>query len=127
MTKMKKGEIRQNLPVMYSLQKCQSHDEQHCLLSELGDRPLNFFCNCVNQILHDPKSVGIRGQSELSTFRNAMLPEKQFWITLAKPSKTLEKKRRMISKHQTGGALPLILASLVPSLIELVSSAFRKK
>lgn len=113
------------LPTINSLCNLENKNDQANIASSLNDETINFLCKCVSQLIKKPAYFNL-DPTTLKKIRDQVIPEKKAWIDFANKKKSNRKKRLFLSK-QAGGAFPLILASLVPAIVSLVTNLFKKK
>lgn len=113
-----------HLPSIYALR--QTDDKfQGTLAADLSDNTLDFLSSCVGELLSEPKNFKL-AEHEIKQLATVLKPDRKTWSKISCCKQSNKNKRKLL-RNQTGRGLPLILASIVPTLIELVVGAFKKK
>ena len=116
--------VKQYLPLLHSLNKCQGNCERNILLSHMDDDAFRFICGQINKSIQNPESLKL-SSARLKKLRNSLEKDKSKIKYLTAKSGNIKRKRKVV--RQSGQGLGLLVGILAPVLIELVRGLVTKK
>ena len=116
--------VKQYLPLLHSLNKCQGNCERNILLSHMDDQAFNFICGQINKSIQNPETLNL-SSGRLKRLRTALERDKAKIKYLTAPGGNIARKRKVV--RQSGQGLGLLVGILAPVLINLVKDLIVKK
>ena len=116
--------VKQYLPLLHSLNKCQGNCERNILLSHMDDQAFNFICGQINKSIQNPETLNL-SNGRLKRLRTALERDKAKIKYLTAPGGNIARKRKVV--RQSGQGLGLLVGILAPVLINLVKDLIVKK
>jgi len=116
---MKRTKLKKIVPFIKTMSKLRKNDLTN-VLSHLDDDGVNMLCECIYNCISGNK-LSTQKQKKL---KRALRGKKHLYRYLSKKGNSLRVKRKLLP--QIGGALPLILTTVLPVVVDLISSLFKK-
>ena len=109
--------VKQYLPLLHSLNKCQGNCERNILLSHMDDQAFHFICGQINKSIRNPETLNLSKQ-RLGKLRQALEQDMAKIKYLTAAGGNINRKRKLV--RQSGQGLGLLVGILAPVLIDLV-------
>lgn len=116
--------MKQYLPLLHSLNKCQGNCERNILLSHMDDNAFRFICGQINKSIQNPDFLKL-SPPRLKKLRQSLEHDKKRIKYLTSEKGNTQRKRKIV--RQSGQGLGLLVGILAPVLIELVRGLVTKK
>ena len=108
-------------PLLYALQTCRSQQDQRILASYLDTNGMRHLTEAINLVVNHPNDLKIH-PSRRTALKRLLSKDKYGWLKMAGKKGSLKSKQNFIAK-QKGGALPAIIATAAPFVIDLIRRA----
>ena len=115
--------LQKSLPALEAYSKCRSQVKRNEIISRFTPRDIEHLARCVRTGIHYGGNI-FPPKVKTKLKKRLLLHQKELY-GICRPGVSCHRRRELLK--QSGGSIPLLLASLIPMAVDLFKGIFSKQ